>query len=203
MPLSSNQEELQLWWKMWIEESITKGISMGSGSHKGKAEKRFHKQTSGLPFFPAWMELPLLPSNSGGFLRTNIHTGVSEATRRPAFVYCMIWTRTNPNTEAKQHMFCCLRSPSFPADDWLWRWEIILWDSQLLSPWSSVNSTCSLRADSGLQGNIWPFLGSHAHCLHQMFWIWFHNQQRPKLSLTQRWLIKLRQIKHLAKCVLW
>lgn len=88
---------------------------MCSGSHKGKAEKRFHKQTSGLPFFPAWMELSLLPSNSGGFLRTNIHTGVSEATCCPAFVYCMIWNRTNPNTEAKQHMFLLPKMSFLPS----------------------------------------------------------------------------------------
>ena len=159
---------------------------MCSGRHKGKSEKWFHKQKSGLSFSLAFMELSLLPSLWRFSNNRHSILEFQRVTYMLYWVYYTIYNKTNPNTEAKQNLFL-LPEISFLPRRLLWCWEITLSESQFLSTRSLLNefSMFSLGKFRDKETSACS-LGSHSHYLHQMFWIWSRNQQSPKLSLTQR-----------------
>ena len=125
---------------------------------------------------------------SGGFLRTEIHTGVPEATCCTEFTAASGMEPTQmqrPNRTCS----CCLKSHSFPADyDGVGKQSCKTVSLGSTRSLLDDFSFCSLRGDSGhketsaypLRRHLTPSLPDVLSPTHL---------QRPTFSLTQRWFM--------------
>lgn len=155
-----------MWWELWMEESITKGISR---------EDCISRQAICLSSPLGWNYPCSLPS--GGFLRTNIHPGVSEATHCPALT---AWSGIGqPQTQRPNRTCsCCLRASSFPAD----YYGVGKQSCKTVNSWAHEAQWIQHVLSGQIKGHTETsaLFSAVTHCLPQMFWIWSRNQQRPK-----------------------
>ena len=177
MPLSSNREAFLECRQLWIEESVTKGIiGLCSGGHQGKSGKWFHQQRQQLVSLSSFMELSLLPPLWR--FSKNRHSPWSSGGNMLSQVYCTIWNRTNPNTEAKQNMFLLPKISFLPKQTTTVLGNLLVRESvfESMRLTQQIQHILPGKILGHRETSVYP-ANSHLCYFYQMFWIWSSNTQ--------------------------